>query len=158
MAAYYNENDPFEGDERMKYGTRHGLSDQALNEVAAERGREVERLRLQLAIVERERDAALERVRELEGRRTAKPEAEAAPPPVAGQRFVVKVQRPLASSCHANPRALIYDRDCSVYVFTPMSASVETVLGDKLKAYAWAQLEDDGGTLRILKPAPAQDW
>lgn len=50
----------------MKYGTRHRLSDQALAEVAAQRGREVTELRLMLAIVERERDDALARVHALE--------------------------------------------------------------------------------------------
>jgi hypothetical protein len=56
-----------EGSDTMgRYGTRYGLSDKALAEVAAQRGQEVTELRLQLAIVERERDEALGRARMLE--------------------------------------------------------------------------------------------
>jgi hypothetical protein len=55
-----------ERDTMGRYGTRFGLSDTALAEVAAQRGQEIERLRLVLIGVERERDEALGRARTLE--------------------------------------------------------------------------------------------
>lgn len=58
--------DTQEGDTMGRYGTRFGLSDTALAEVAAQRGQEIERLRLILIGVERERDEALGRASALE--------------------------------------------------------------------------------------------
>jgi hypothetical protein len=49
----------------MKFSTRHALSDKDLVELAEQRGREVVRLQLMLAVVERERDEALKRARDL---------------------------------------------------------------------------------------------
>ena len=50
----------------MKYGTRMGLGEQSLADVATQRGLEVERLRPALARAERERDGALARIKQLE--------------------------------------------------------------------------------------------
>lgn len=72
-------------------------------------------------------------------------------------RFIVKVQRPLASN-DANPGALVYDEACSVYLFVDLSPDILSLLGDELKVYAWAELAEGGRLLRILEAAPAQAW
>jgi len=73
-------------------------------------------------------------------------------------RFIVKVQRPLASS-EPDPPALVYDQTESLLMFAPMVGAVAAALeGEPFKVYMWAQLEADGRTLRLLERAPAQDW
>jgi hypothetical protein len=73
-------------------------------------------------------------------------------------RFIVKVQRPLASS-ERDPPALVYDETQSLLLFAPLTGIVAELLeGEPFKVYAYAQLEADGRTLRLLERAPAQDW
>lgn len=73
----------------------------------------------------------------------------------AEARFIVKVQRPLASS-EPDPPALVYDEAESFLAFVPMTPDVCRLLGDELKVYAYAYRE--GGTLHLDGRAPAQPW
>ena len=71
------------------------------------------------------------------------------------RRFIVKVQRPLASTA-ADPDALVYDRGRDVLGFAPMDHAMCALLGDELKVYAWAWFE--GRWLKIGGRAPWQEW
>jgi hypothetical protein len=69
--------------------------------------------------------------------------------------FIVKVQRPLASS-EADPPALVYNQDRTLIEFFPFDQALREAMGGDLKQYWWAYLQ--AGILYLERIAPEQEW
>ena len=81
--------------------------------------------------------------------------------PKAGERFVVKVQRPLkVEPPELGEAILLYNRDQSVRYLEREPAAVAKIkeaMGPLVLCFMWAEL-DAAGTLVVTGPAPVQEW
>jgi hypothetical protein len=69
--------------------------------------------------------------------------------------MIVKIQKPLESSLE-DPPALVYNEDGSYEEFVKFSEGLRMAMGDRLKIYVEATVED--GKLRLIQEVPAQSW